>query len=99
MISKRDYNRAVKLVKQYESEQFQLVRKKRNSGYYSVLYLLETDAPEGFRERLIKASSPNAAINKFMRNAPISLKWVDEDLQMNQESYYIGNNPLVLNYL
>lgn len=34
-----------------------------------------------------------------MKNAPLSLKWIDEDLEMNGESYYIGDNPSVLNYL
>lgn len=99
MLSKREYNRAIKLVKQYEKELAEKIKKKRNSGYYSVLYLLKDDEPEGYRERLIKASSPNAAINKFMKKAPISLKWIDEDLEMNGESYYIGDNPIVLNYL
>lgn len=34
-----------------------------------------------------------------MRQAPISLCWLDEDLQMNGESYYIGDHPEVLRYL
>lgn len=99
MIGKREYNKAVKIVKQYEKEQSDLLKKKRNSGYYSILYQLKNDAFEFYRERLIKASSPNAAINRFMKNAPISLKWIDEDLEMNGESYYIGDNPAVINYL
>ncbi len=98
-LSKRDYNQAVKVVKAYEAEQAAILKKKRNTGYYSVLYLLDKDGREDFRERLIKASSPEKAIEKFMKRAPVTLRWLDEDLEMNDKSYYIGDQPGVLNYL
>lgn len=98
-ISKRDYNNAIKLVTEYHKQQAAILNKKRNTGYYSVLYLLDKDGEEDFRERLIKASTPQKAIQKFMKRAPISLRWLDEDLEMNGKSYYIGDEPSVLNYL
>lgn len=98
-ISKREYNKAVKVVKAYESEQAAILKKKREKGYYSIMYLLEQDGEEDFRERLIKASSPEKAIERFMKQAPVTLCWIDEDLEMNGKSYYIGNHPAVLNYL
>lgn len=49
--SKREYNHAIKVVKAYEAEQAVILRKKRNTGHYSVLYLLDKDGREDFRER------------------------------------------------
>lgn len=98
-ITKRDYNRAIKIVKTYEAQLAKALKKKRDTGYYNIIYLLNKDGHEDFRERLIKAASPQKAIEKFMNRAPTSLRWIDEEIKMKDRYYYIGDHPAVLNYL
>lgn len=98
-ISKPQYNKALKIIESYQKQLEAAAKNKKRTGFYSFLYLLDADGEEDFRERLIKAKKPHSAVNKFMRNAPISLRWLDEELEMNGESYYIGDHPAVLNYL
>lgn len=86
MISKRDYNKALKVVNQYELEQRE---KMKTSNHFGFLWFDDTRKMNDFTT-IVKAKSIESACAKFLAIKPKKLFVVDHEVECNGSYFDIS---------
>ncbi len=77
MIGKREYNKALKVIKEYEKQQICVLKTDTSFGF------LWFDKNDKHYQRIIRAKDINSACNKFLLNIPMTLGKVDYEVSNN----------------
>lgn len=85
MIKKRDYNKALKIVKAYEQ---QLNKPAVIASLFGFLWFNENNTEHS---RYIKAKNINSACKKFLANKPKTMVRIDYEVQHGNEYIDISN--------
>lgn len=89
MIKKREYNKAVKVVAEYEKQQ---IKQPNTKGMYGFLYWIEESSED--RNKYIKAKNLESAIKQFLRLKPKTLREIDCEVSLPNGGYVeIVNRP------
>lgn len=82
MITKREYNKALKIIKQYQEQEAN--RKPRRSSIWLFIWF---DEDRNQYNKFVRASKLDTACRKFLREKPKAMVSVDEEVE-NKGKYY-----------
>ena len=93
MIGKREYNKALKVIKEYEKQQICVLKTDTSFGF------LWFDKNDKYSQRIIRAKNINSACNKFLLNIPKTLVTIDYEVLNNNTYIDISNKKKFQKYL